>query len=67
MGDWPACFSTISISRKVLNTRKTLPTQPTDLGVSQTPKPEQINGEKTPSHKKCPVDYFRPLKIMEQT
>jgi len=32
----------------------TLPTQPTDPRVRQTPKPKQITGEKTLPYKKCP-------------
>jgi len=32
----------------------TLPTQPIDRGVTQTPKPKQIAGEKTLLYKKCP-------------
>jgi len=42
---------------KVLKTSMTPPTQPTDPGVTQAPKPKQITGEKTLPYKKC-IKFF---------
>jgi len=41
-------------SGKVLNTSMTPQTLPLDSGVSQTPKPKWVTGEKTLLYKKCP-------------
>jgi len=42
---------------KVLNTSLTLPTQPSDPGVPQIPKPKQITREKNFLYKKC-IEFF---------
>jgi len=47
-------------SGKVLNTSMTLSAQPPDPGVTQTPKPKQIPGEKTLLFKKC-IKFFLPV------
>jgi len=51
------CTDLPTNSGKVLNTSMTLPTQPPDPGVPQTPKPQQITGEKTLPYKKC-IKFF---------
>jgi len=48
------CTDLHTHSGKVLKTSMTLPTQPSDPGLPQTPKPKQITGEKT----LCNVKYL---------
>jgi len=57
------CTDLHTNSGKVLSTCMTPPTRPPDPGVPQTPKPQQVTGEKTLCNKKCPDGWRKTHQI----
>jgi len=58
------CTNLHTNSGKVLNTIITSPTQPLDPGVSQTPEPKWVTGEKTLCNVKCPDGWRKLIKFL---